>query len=89
MVDLFHRGIAPCDINKSVKNTKKHSRNLAMGFSKTFVWAKKRIALSDSNKGEVKYKEKMLKGLPLLALKSHHTFAYFLRTKMEQCPAKY
>lgn len=60
-----------------------------MGFSKTFVQAKKkRIALSDSNKDEVKYKEKMLKGVPLLALKSHRTFAYFLRTKMEQYPAK-
>ncbi|GJV47703.1 xyloglucan glycosyltransferase 4-like protein [Tanacetum coccineum] len=33
---------------------------LAMGFSKTFVSVKKRIALSDSNKDEVKYKEKIM-----------------------------
>lgn len=33
---------------------------LAMGFSKTIISVKKRIALSDSNKDEVKYKEKII-----------------------------
>ncbi|KAI3766410.1 hypothetical protein L2E82_16467 [Cichorium intybus] len=33
---------------------------LAMGFSKTFVSVKKRIALSDSSKDEVKYKEQIM-----------------------------
>ncbi|KAI3500843.1 hypothetical protein L1887_36669 [Cichorium endivia] len=33
---------------------------LAMGFSRTFVSVKKRIALSDSSKDEVKYKERIM-----------------------------